>query len=80
LLATDIESVCRNLAFMYFDTALQGDVLARLAHAIAPDGVLVLGAHETLPVGERWFAAWSPASSVCRRTSLPTPDRAITAP
>jgi chemotaxis protein methyltransferase CheR len=41
--------LCRNLAFTYFDDALQRRVLDRIAARIVPGGVLVIGAHESLP-------------------------------
>ena len=41
--------LCRNLAFMYFDDALQRAVLAGIAARLGPGGVLVIGRHETLP-------------------------------
>ncbi len=41
--------LCRNLAFTYFDDALQRRVLDRIAARIVPGGVLVVGAHESLP-------------------------------
>ena len=44
--------LCRNLAFMYFDEALQRDILAGFVARLAPGGVLVIGQHETLPESE----------------------------
>ncbi|MCP3994167.1 MAG: protein-glutamate O-methyltransferase CheR [bacterium] len=43
--------LCRNLAFTYFDEPLQRDVLARLSNRLKPGGILVIGAHESLPEG-----------------------------
>ena len=43
---------CRNLAFTYFETELQREILARLLERLAEGGILVLGRHETLP--EDW--------------------------
>ena len=40
---------CRNLAFTYFDEALQTQVLARLLASLTEGGFLVIGAHEDLP-------------------------------
>lgn len=44
--------LCRNLAFMYFDEALQRAVLAGIAARLSPGGVLVIGQHETLPASD----------------------------
>lgn len=41
--------LCRNLAFTYLDEALRRETLKRLRVRLVPGGVLVLGAHETLP-------------------------------
>lgn len=43
--------LCRNLAFTYFDEALQAETAARLASRMSPGGVLVVGKHETVPGG-----------------------------
>jgi chemotaxis protein methyltransferase CheR len=44
--------LCRNLVFTYFEASLQADLLERLLRRMAPAGVLVIGAHETLPPGD----------------------------
>lgn len=41
--------LCRNLVFTYFDASLQTACLERIATRMRPGGVLVLGAHESLP-------------------------------
>ena len=41
--------LCRNLAFTYYDRALQSHVAEQLITALHPAGVLVLGVHEALP-------------------------------
>jgi chemotaxis protein methyltransferase CheR len=48
--------LCRNLAFTYFVVSLQRAVLASLRSCLVRRGVLVVGAHETLPedAGTRW--------------------------
>jgi chemotaxis protein methyltransferase CheR len=40
--------LCRNLVFTYFATALQAATARRLVERLVPDGVLVLGIHESL--------------------------------
>ncbi|MEA3273929.1 MAG: CheR family methyltransferase, partial [Pseudomonadota bacterium] len=41
--------LCRNLVFTYFATALQAAIARRLVERLVPEGVLVLGIHESLP-------------------------------
>ncbi len=41
--------LCRNLVFTYYESELQVQILERICEALAPEGVLVLGAHEVLP-------------------------------
>lgn len=43
---------CRNLVFTYFEAALQRWILTHLLHRLRPQGLLVLGAKETLPDGD----------------------------
>jgi chemotaxis protein methyltransferase CheR len=38
--------LCRNVAFTYFDAALQREVLERLVERLVPGGLLAVGAHE----------------------------------
>lgn len=47
--------LCRNLAFTYFDEALQRQVAAALRSVLHPGGVLVVGLHEQLPEGVAGF-------------------------
>lgn len=64
--------LCRNLAFTYFDPALQRRVAATLHDHLLPGGFLVLGTHESLPGG----APFEPVAG-CRliyRRSDPRPD------
>ncbi len=41
--------LCRNLVCTYFEEALQREVLANLVERLVPGGLLVIGAHESLP-------------------------------
>lgn len=59
--------LCRNLAFTYFDDALQRSILRRLALALRPEGFLVIGIHETLPQDQQDFAPWSRQPGVYQR-------------
>ena len=45
--------LCRNLAFTYFDEALQHRISDQLRKRLNPGGCLVLGTHESLPSEER---------------------------
>lgn len=44
--------LCRNLAFTYFQQALQARLLAGITQLLVPGGFLVIGAHEKLPAGD----------------------------
>jgi chemotaxis protein methyltransferase CheR len=62
--------VCRNLAFTYFDEALQSTVAAKLARRLRPGGLLLLGRHERLPSGlPGWVAAHAKRGDLWRRTA-----------
>jgi chemotaxis protein methyltransferase CheR len=60
--------LCRNLAFTYFDLDLQRGTAVRIAGALRAGGALVLGAHESLPVGVAEFEPWSERERVYRRS------------
>jgi len=62
--------LCRNLAFTYFDDAVQRDILRRIARCSAEDGYLVIGGHETLPAGAEEFDADDLPRAVFHRRSL----------
>jgi len=55
--------LCRNLAFTYFDDAIQRATLRRFARV---GSALVIGAHERLPDGQREFEPWAPQHGVFR--------------
>lgn len=48
---------CRNV-LIYFDRETRRDVLSRLAKILRPDGFLVLGATESIAVGDPDWTAW----------------------
>jgi chemotaxis protein methyltransferase CheR len=56
--------LCRNLAFTYFEPALQAEVLARILAALRPGGALVIGLHESLPESAPGLAPWPGARAV----------------
>jgi chemotaxis protein methyltransferase CheR len=51
--------LCRNLAFTYFDIALQCQALENIRQSLDPGGVLVIGSHEYLPQYADQFLSWS---------------------
>ncbi len=59
---------CRNLAFTYFDHALQLEVLEHLHQVLVNGGALVIGGHESLPQGSRGFEPWSGHRAIFRKT------------
>jgi chemotaxis protein methyltransferase CheR len=62
--------LCRNLVFTYFDDVLQRRILDRIAARIVPGGVLVVGAHESLPPDGVFVAAAGPLP-IFFRTEVP---------
>jgi chemotaxis protein methyltransferase CheR len=66
--------LCRNLAFTYFDDALQRKTAGRIAAVLREDGRLVLGAHERLPTGVAEFVPWRSGVPVYRRKPAPPGD------
>lgn len=60
--------LCRNLAFTYFETALQRDVVRNLGDALKQGGALVVGSHEELPEGASGLVPWCRRLGVYRRS------------
>lgn len=59
--------LCRNLAFTYFDEALQRETLHKIAARLFPGGALVIGRQEHLPDGVSGFEPWSSGLATYRR-------------
>jgi chemotaxis protein methyltransferase CheR len=59
--------LCRNLAFTYYDAALQERVLGEIVEHLEPGGALVLGAHESLPGGGLGLEACPDGPCIYRR-------------
>ena len=59
--------LCRNLAFTYFDPALQQEVLSRICERLLPGGALVTGIHESLPEGCRELTTWPGGKGIYRK-------------
>ena len=60
--------LCRNLAFTYFDSALQREVARDLTKALRRGGALVVGSHEKLPEGPSGLVPWCSRLGVYRTT------------
>jgi chemotaxis protein methyltransferase CheR len=60
---------CRNLAFTYFDTALQIQVAERLNERLLPGGILLLGVRERPPVAGPAFEILSERLALFRRVA-----------
>jgi chemotaxis protein methyltransferase CheR len=58
---------CRNMAFTYFDKALQLEVLDNIHRCLVDGGALVVGGHESLPVGYSGFCPWSEQRAIFRK-------------
>jgi chemotaxis protein methyltransferase CheR len=61
--------LCRNVAFTYFAPPLQREVLARIMERLVPGGLLVIGAHESLPEGAPHLERAAGPLPIFRRTS-----------
>lgn len=59
--------LCRNVAFTYFDAALQDNTLGHLVGQMRIGGVLVIGNGETLPDGDFGLAPWPGIRGIYRR-------------
>jgi chemotaxis protein methyltransferase CheR len=59
--------LCRNLAFTYFSIALQRDILHGLDARLSTGGLLVIGAHESLPEMPPEWNPWRPGLPIYRK-------------
>jgi chemotaxis protein methyltransferase CheR len=59
--------LCRNMAFTYFDTSLQQEILERIRDKLVGGGALVIGMHEVLPVQALDFVPWFPHLKIYRK-------------
>jgi chemotaxis protein methyltransferase CheR len=63
--------LCRNLVYTYFDRDLQRAITQRLAAALAPGGILVVGSHEALPGDAPGFVPLSAGRGIYQRIGDP---------
>ena len=64
--------LCRNLAFTYFDRAVQERCLAGLIDRLRPGGGLVIGSHEELPRPHPELEPWNDLPHLFRRREIDT--------
>jgi len=60
---------CRNLAFTYFDTSQQQEIVRRIHANLENDGVLIVGVHEEIPPECTTFTICSKGMGIYLRTS-----------
>jgi chemotaxis protein methyltransferase CheR len=58
--------LCRNLAFTYFEPALQREVLSKMLPRLALGGAIVIGRRESLPGEISALEGWNPSLGVYR--------------
>ena len=58
---------CRNMAFTYFEHALQLEILNYLHRSLVPGGALVIGGHESLPESHSGFEPWCTGRAIYRK-------------
>ena len=61
--------LCRNLAFTYFNTRLQHEIVRRIYDKLFPEGVVIVGVHEYLPSGAEGFSPWIRNKKIYRRSA-----------
>lgn len=59
--------LCRYVAFTYFDSTSQSNILRQLVERLVLEGALVVGRNETLPSGEFGLVPWSERERIYRR-------------
>ncbi len=60
--------LCRNLAFTYFDTELQREILKRIVSVMRDGAALVIGSHENLPDTANGLSAWIGKRRIYRKS------------
>lgn len=65
--------LCRNLAFTYYEEALQREVLERLRGKLRADGLLVVGSNETLPEAPPDLEPLGPGGCIWRKARAAEP-------
>lgn len=64
--------LCRNAVLTYFEPALQDEVMRRVTARLRPGGALVVGIHESLPVGLPGFVPWNGTRAIYRKLASAT--------
>ncbi len=65
--------LCRNVAFTYFDDALQKETLHTITERLVPGGALVIGALEALSEGVWGLEPWAKKLGVYRKSPVSYP-------
>jgi len=58
---------CRNLVFTYFDEELQAGLLKKVGDKLFSNGYLIIGRHESLPLGSGVFVQYDNSGSIFRK-------------
>ncbi|TAJ26000.1 MAG: protein-glutamate O-methyltransferase CheR [Nitrospirae bacterium] len=69
--------LCRNVAFTYFDEALQRETLQKITERLVPGGALVIDSLESLPEGAAGFEPWAQHSGIYRKSVSLEPGQFI---
>ncbi len=59
--------LCRNLVFTYFEEALQREILRRILDKLYPDGIFIIGVHESLPEGSTGFIRYGNVPGIFKK-------------
>lgn len=61
--------LCRNLVFTYFEKDVQRTLLEEFSKRLLPDGLLVIGVHESLPPGTEILVPYDPRLGIYRAST-----------
>jgi len=61
--------LCRNLVFTYFEEGLQRTLLEKLSKRLLPEGILVIGSHESLPSGSEMLVPYDQRLGIYQKST-----------
>ncbi|NDW60321.1 hypothetical protein G0P98_28195, partial [Yangia sp. PrR004] len=67
---TNLDCISLRNLLIYFNGTLQDKVLARVGYALVPDGLLFLGAAETVGSMENIFEPTAPSDRIYRKRAM----------